>query len=295
MEEEMKGNPMETNDKNVQDAVIGSSNDFFEQMEHQVNGAIIDDQPEQVTPAAVNSGTEMATHTEEQQGSNNAEAVDWEKRYKDSSREAIKMRDNLNNLKPFVPLLNAMKQDTGLVEHVRDYLKGGGTPAKSVKERLNLDEDFIYDQNEALEDPDSDSAKVFNAHVDGMVQNRVQGLLDVEKKKAAQVRNAIARKKEETDFRARHQMGDEDYKNLVMQAKNHRLSLDDIYYILNRDKVAGNVAKSTKDDMLNQMKSVRDVPTSASGVNSPDVERDPNDDIFDTIIGSDAGMDDLFG
>ena len=80
-----------------------------------------------------------------------------------------------------------------------------------------------------------------------------------------------------------------------MQAKNHRLSLDDIYYILNRDKVAGNVARSTKDDMLNQMKSVRDVPTSASGVNSPDVERDPNDDIFDTIIGSDAGVDDLFG
>ena len=47
--------------------------------------------------------------------------------------------------------------------------------------------------------------------------------------------------------------------------------------------------------MLNQMKNVRDIPTTASGVNSPSTERDPNSDVFDTILGSDGGVDDLFG
>ena len=47
--------------------------------------------------------------------------------------------------------------------------------------------------------------------------------------------------------------------------------------------------------MLDQMKSVRDIPTTASGVNSPRAEKNPNDDVFDTILGQGQDLDDLFG
>ena len=270
------------------------SEEFFDAMERQVNSAVLtDSQPEQATPEA-QSGTVEATHETSEQGSVNHE-VDWEKRYKDSSREAIKMREQLGMMKPFVPLLNAMKNDSGLVNHIKGYLEDGGKPADSVKEQLKLDEDFIYDPNEAMTDPDSDSAKVFNAHVDTMVQGRVNNIMQGEKQKAAQVRQAIDRRKEEASFKDKYKMGDEDFAELMKQARTHKLSIEDIYHILNKDRVAGNVARSTKQDMLNQMKNVRDIPTTASGVNSPSTERDPKNDVFDAILGSDGGVDDLFG
>jgi len=72
--------------------------------------------------------------------------------------------------------------------------------------------------------------------------------------------------------------------------------MDDIYHILNKDKTASNVASSTKQDMLNQMKSVRNIPTSASGANSQGKkEESPDSDVFNSILGFDSGTDNLFG
>ena len=147
-----------------------SGGDFFEQVENAVNSGIQDQQVTTEATPPITSGSEQVTHNQPSEGSNNS--VDWEKRYKDSQRGAQAMNNELKTLKPFVPVLNAMKQDSGLVQHVRDYFEGGGAPVKSVQERLGLAEDFVYDQTEALENPDSDSAKVFNAHVDSMVNGR---------------------------------------------------------------------------------------------------------------------------
>jgi hypothetical protein len=56
-----------------------------------------------------------------------------------------------------------------------------------------------------------------------------------------------------------------------------------------------NVANSTKDDMLKQMKAVRSIPTTASNTNSQAKTVDANDQVFDTILGLDNQVDNLFG
>tara|TARA_R100000458_G_scaffold12988_1_gene10820 strand:- start:8 stop:868 length:861 start_codon:yes stop_codon:yes gene_type:complete len=271
-----------------------SGSDFFEEMENAVNGGIQDPfETTEVTPPT-SSGPEQETHIETSEGSNNS--VDWEKRYKDSSRSAQKMNDELRDLKPFVPVLNAMKEDSGLVQHVRDYFENGGAPVKSVQERLGLAEDFEYDQSEAIENPDSDSAKVFNAHIDSMVQGRVNEVLGKEKQKAQMTQRQIAQKKQEIEFKKKHNMSDEQFGELVNKAKSHILTLDDVHYLVNRDQANQNVANSTKADMLNQMKNVRDIPASASGANSQnDKSNSFEDDVFDALLGSDGNIDELFG
>ena len=280
--EETQGNP---------DEQFGSEN-FFDEMERQVNGAIIDeDQPEKETLSE--DGPVMETHQEQEDPVQ--EAVDWEKRYKDSSREATKMRDRLGELKPFVPLLQAMKNDSGLINHVRDYLKEGGKPAQSVKDQLGLAEDFIFDSEEAFSSPDSDSAKLMNAHVDGLVQSRVKGLMNSERQTVVKAKAVEERKKEAAEFMQRHNMSEDEFRNLVVDAKSRRMTLDDIYYLLNRDKANANVAKSTKQDMMNQMKNVRDIPTTAGGVNSPRSDVSQDDKVFENLMGADGGLDDLFG
>jgi len=304
MTENTQGNPdtatLDVDEKSAEDAVFGSSDDFFGELEAQVNSGITDKdfKPTQVTPETI-ADTETVTQPTEPQGTNR---VDWErednpykKRYSDSSREAVRLNNDIKDLKPFVPVLEAMKNDSGLVDHVRDYLVNGGNPTKTVKEQLNLDEDFVFDGNDAVSNPDSDSAKVFNAQVDQIVQTRVGQVLQREKAQAAKIQQQATLKQQEANFKKENKMSDEQYAEMVEAAKSHVLTLEDIHYLLNKDKVNGNVAKSTKADMANQMKNVRNIPTSASGANSQQTEKSPDGQLFDALLGMDSDLDNLFG
>jgi len=291
-EETIQGNP-----GTVQDAVLGSGgNDFFEALENDVNGAIQDEtQPSEVTPPQ-DSGPVQETHVATEEGSKNETQVDWEQRYKDSTREAQRLHTEISDLRPFIPVLDAMKNDSGLVDHVRNYLTSGGKPSATIQDQLGLGEDFVFDAGEAMSDTNSDSARLMNAHVDKMVQSRVGQMIGAEKERAAQTQSEINRKNEEQKFRETHKMTDTEYEQFVGAAKQHVLTLEDIHYLLNKDKTAANTANSTKKDMLNQMKNVRNIPTSASGANSQgSKEQSMEDNVFNALKGVDDELDNLFG
>ena len=273
------------------------SSDFFDQLENEVNGGIIDNT--EVTQNQT-SGSEQVTHVQHDDGSDNVkqssnDSTDWKKRYEDSSREAVRLSDQYKDVEPFVPVLQAMKNDSGLVDHVRNYLVNGGEPEKSIQENLGLGEDFMFDQQEAMTEPDSDSAKLMNAHVDRMVQGRVGQMIQAEKQRAQQVQQANTRVTEEQSFREKNSMSDKDFETFKAKAQEHVMTLDDVNYLLNRGQNNDNVANSVKKDMLTQMKNVRNMPTSASGANNQDPGRSESDEVFDAIKGLDDGVDNLFG
>jgi len=279
----------------VESEVFSSSDGFFEALEENVNGIIADDNTE-ATQQQV--GTEQVTQ-QETVGSNNVGWDDdgnpYKKRYQDSSREAVKLRDKYKEVEPFVPVLEAMKNDSGLVEHVREYLVNGGNTPKSVQDQLGLDEDFMFDANEAMTDPDSDSAKVLNAQVDKVVQRRVGQIYKTEKANAAKMQHEASRQVMESEFKEKRSMTDEQFEVFREKAQSHVLTLEDIDYLLNRDQANANVVQSTKNDMLTQMKNVRNIPTSASGANSQTEEKNPDNAMFDGILGLDGDLDNLFG
>jgi hypothetical protein len=294
--EETVGNPetATVEEQQVENKVFGSSDNFFEALEENVNGVVTEDNTE-ATQQAV--GTEQVTQ-QEAVGSDNVGWDDdgnpYKKRYQDSSREAVKLREQYKDVEPFVPVLEAMKNDSGLVEHVREYLVNGGNTPKSIQEELKLDEDFIFDSQDAMSDPDSDSAKVLNAQVDKVVQKRVGQIVAAEKQNATKVQVEAQRRAQENEFREKRGMTDEQFESFKERAKGHILTLDDIDYLLNRDQANANVVQSTKSDMLNQMKNVRNIPTSASGANSQAEEKTPDNAIFDGILGLDGDLDNLF-
>jgi hypothetical protein len=273
------------------------SSDFFDQLENEVNGGIIDNT--EVTQNQT-SGSEQVTHVQHDDGSNSVkqssnDSTDWQKRYEDSSREAVRLADQYREVEPFVPVLQAMKNDSGLVDHVRNYLVDGGKPEKSIQDHLGLEEDFMFDQQEAMTDPDSDSAKLMNAHVDRLVKGRVGQMIQAEKQRSQQVQQANARVTEEQSFREKNSMSDKDFETFKAKAQEHVMTLDDVNYLLNRGQNNDNVANSVKKDMLTQMKNVRNMPTSASGANNQDPGRSESDEVFDAIKGLDDGVDNLFG
>ena len=280
-------------DSNPEDS--GSVEDFFSEMESQVNGGIVDQQSEQVTPEFNGPQETRSQETTQIQAQESNNTVDWEKRYKDSSREATKMREELNRLSPFTPVLEAMETDNGLVEHVRGYFENGGKPAQSMQEQLGLDEDFVFDETEAMTDPNSDSAKLKEAYTQQLVDQKVNTILEQKEQQHAQANQQQRMNVEAKEFKAKNNMTDEQFNQMMELSKSRRMTLDDIHYLVNKDTTTANVVKSTKQDMMNQMKNVRDIPASVGGINSPRAERSSQDQVFDALLNSDGDVDNLFG
>ena len=256
--------------------------DFFSQLDRQVMGEVVE-QPD------VEAQVEQTTPNQDPVAERNTEvnSVDWEKRYSDSSREAKRLNNQLQDLEPYMPLLNAMKEDPNLISHVRGYFEGGGSAPVSVKERLGLDEDFVFDYDDALSDPNSQSAKLFNATVDGVVQRR---LGDFARKQSEQSRRAS----EETAFKSKYNVSEEDYNDLMDYAKSHRLTLEDVYYLKNRNNRDQEVANNTRNEVIQQMKNVRQMPTSvASSGNAQREEKSVDDAVFDKLLSEGTGLDKL--
>ena len=267
---------------NVQDAVMNNSNDFFESLDREVNGGILDE-PTQST--SVSSDNTQSSPNVEVQPQDDNEVL--QKRYSDSSREAKRLNGKLKEIEPYMPILDAMREDPNLISHVRNYFEGGGQAPQSMNQQLNLDEDFVFDPDEAFQKPDSDSAKVMGATIDGIVQRRLNNVL-----KNQQAENAKMAK--ETQFKQKMNMSDEEWSEFTEFAKSKSLELEDIYYLMNRKNRDAQIADSTREQIQNKMKEVQSQPSTLATQGSIPVEKSTDDNVFDTILGTDSELEKAF-
>ena len=233
------------------------------------------------------------------QGSEGIELDNLKKRYSDSSREAQNLRAQLNELKPFVPVLDAMKQDSGLVNHVKDYFENGGNVSPDFKKQLKLDDDFQFDPDEMISNPDSDSRKVFDKMVGNMVNKKADEIMSSQEKMNQQKAYSGQVQAQAREFMERHGMTPDEFKAFTNEAKSRiqqrGITFEDMYLMLKQGEVSKNVANSTKNDMLNQMKNVRDIPTSVGSANNAGKSNNQNDNVFDALLNSDGNIEELLG
>ena len=265
------------------------SDQFFDSLEQQVNGQVYDEdesssQPEQVTQQQADT---RVTGNEEVDW--RTEAENLKQRYSDSSREAQRLKaelDNTQELTKFRPLIEHLKSDPTAVDALRSHLSGQAQP--------QFDEDFVFDAHEAVTEPDSDSAKALKQMIDMEADKRVNARLQQVEQNAAQ-NQARQRLVSEVDaFKQRTGMNDQQFEDMQKWAQSRELTLEDIYHLKNKGTVAQNVANNTKPEMLNQMRNVQNIPTSASNVNSAPDSKSPDDAVFDILKGMDEGAENLF-
>jgi len=282
----------------VMDTMVEDSNaDFFGALETQVNGAIQDapteqaekPEPEQVTPEVDTSSREVPQNPNWEDESN-----PYKVRYSDSSRENTKNKAVIDKFKPYESLINVLEQDAELVNVVRGYLESGTKPG--VKESLDLGDDFVFDMDEAISDPSSQSAHVLNTMVDQRANKRIGETIATERQKAkqsAQRRNLQSQTKQFVDA---NKISKDEFSDLSKWAQTHQLSWDDIYFLKNRDKANAKIANNSKQEVLDQMKTVKSVPATASSAGGENPgDRDHNDSIFDLIQKADNNLDNVFG
>jgi len=254
-----------------------SSEDFFEALDRNVNGLI---QDEVQTTSAPQQDPDPQI-SQEDLGS-------LEKRYSDSSREAKRLNSRLKELEPYLPVLDAMREDPNLISHVRNYFEGGGQAPESMKDKFELDEDFVFDPDEAMSDTGSDSAKVLNATIDGVVQRRLNETLSKQ-----QMENS--RLSDEASFRAQHDLSQDQWVDFTKFAKNKTLELEDILYLKNRETREQNIAKEASKGVAAHMRDTQSRPRSLATSGSAQVDKSADDQIFDSILGSDREFDNIFG
>ena len=286
MSEEQVGNALEAPESNgAQTNVDPMPEDFFEALDKSVNAGILDE-PSQST-SDNNSDNTLASPSEVQpQVSTDVETI--KKRYSDSSREAKRLNGKLQELEPYMPILDAMRDDPNLIAHVRNYFEGGGQTPENMAEKLNLSEDFVFDADEAFSTPQSDSAKVLGATIDGIVQRRLGKALQGQKSENHRLAN-------ETSFRSKHELSDDEWGTFVDYAKSKSLELDDIYYLMNRKNRDEKIADSTRQEMHDKMRETQDRPNLLATTGGAQVERSTDDRVFDTILGVDSKLDEAFG
>ena len=258
------------------------SGDFFESLDTSVNSGIIDSEYSQSTSQDLGDNTSASPSGVQEQGEDALQ-----KRYSDSSREAKRLNGKLNDLEPYMPILDAMREDPNLITHVRNYFEGGGQAPESMAQNMELPEDFQFDPDDAFTDPKSDSAKVFGATVDGIVQRRLNNELGKQKTE----NQRLAR---ETAFRQKVDMTEDEWSTFVEFAKNKSLELDDIYYLMRRKERESNIADNARQQVATQMKRVQEQPRSLATAGSVEVETSQDDQVFDALLGIDQKLDNAF-
>ena len=281
---ENKDNLFEGDDPLDDSLETQNSDNFFEELDNQVNSVVLENEAgepvQQDVATAENSPRE---ETVQEKGH------DYEKRYADSSREAKKLKGRLNELEPYAPILDDMREDPNLISHIKGYYEGGGSTPGNLKEQLGLGEDFVFDYDEAIDDSSSDSSKLLNATIDGVVQKRLGEF-------ATQSKEENQRVTAEQGFRNKHSMSDDDFKEVVDFAQSRPLTYDDVYFLMNRGKKDDRIAQNTKGEMMQQMKKVRERPSSAAatGSGNSSSERSSQDVVFDTLLGIDSELEKAF-
>jgi hypothetical protein len=274
---------------NLEDGGIEDSGDFFESLDREVNGMILDDDSvgeveEQETQRIADPGVD--TQPDDHQH-------DWEKRYKDSSSEAQRLKTQLNEVSQYQPLIERLREDTGMVNAIENYIKNGDKP-EDVKQALNLPDDFVFDLDDAVTNRESLSAKALEHTISSTVDQRVNNQLQRERTVRKEETLRGKRDQDAREFKERMGISDNEYNEMMAWANEHQTSIEDIYYLKNREKRDQKVVKGTKEDMLKQMKSVRNIPASVSNKNTVKTERKHEDQVFDALKDVDSGLDGLF-
>ena len=268
------------------------SDAFFDSLEQQVNGQIHDgdEEPTQPDTEQVTQMTPADTGNEEVNWRDEAQTL--KDRYSSSTREAQRLKEENNTLQYYAkyqPLIDHLSANPESVQALREHISSPSDPIKQ------FGEDFVFDAHEAMTDPKSDSSKALKQMIDSEADKRVNQRLSQEMTKNKQALENVNKQNEMTDFMQRSNLNEDQMTAMQDWAEQRTLTFDDIHYLMNREQAATNVANNTKQEMLNQMQAVRNIPTSASNANSAPDQRSPDDADFDILKGMDEGAENLFG
>ena len=294
-------------DNSEQDLTVESSDpgDFFSDLEQQVNGSIVDDVITDViaeqaqSPATLERDPEQQT---EQPDIWESEENPYKKRYSDSSSEGKRLAELVKENEKYSELINVMKNDPGAAQAVLNHLSGKekAPEASNPRELFGLDKEFVFDMDDALDNPQSESASVMNNWITTVANNIVESKVkEIEAQQQETAKQAETRAKQEAFMKEKGWTQDQfdNWMGKVNETLSGGMDYTHLDRIVSEGQKASNIADSTRKQVMNQMRNVSQYPNTVSSANSVSRdERTADDAVFDVIKNVDAGttMENLF-
>ena len=279
--------------------------DFFEGLEQEVNGSIVDNVISDVIkkdaqpPATLERDPVQQT---EQPDIWESDENPYKKRHSDSSREGKRLAAVNKENEKYAEILNLMKKDPGAAQAVLNHLSGKAKAqeASNPRELFGLDKEFVFDMDDALDNPQSQSASVMNNWITTVANNIVADKVkEIETQQQQTAEDASTRAKQEAFMKEKGWTQDQfdNWMERVNESLAGGMDYNHLDKIVSSEQRASNIANSTKKQLMNQMKNVSQYPNTVSSANSvPSAEMNPDDAIFDVVKGVDAAvtMESLF-
>ena len=278
--------------------------DFFAQLDKAVEPLLADANESELT----DTQSQATTPEEGPASSDNSgeEGIDYKQRFGDSTREARRLKEERDALKqqvkqmePYSPLVELMQKDGKLLNMVKEYVQHGGnvTPEQpvSVKDQLNLPEDFVFDGDEAVSDPESLSAKVLNAMVEQQAAKIAEDKVrSFEQRQSDKARTAQL-ERERQQFQQRNNLSDAQMQELENFAEQHTITYDDVWAIKNRQERDRNMQTHEIQERKQQQQRNAQRAQSLSDVGGgKSTVQNPNDMAVNAVLNIDREADKLF-
>lgn len=279
---------------------------FFDDIEKQVNGSIIDDAIMDVVAEQAQPPATLERDPEPQ-----AEQTDiWEsdenpykKRHSDSSREGKRLASIVKENERYAELIDVMKNDPSAAQALLDHMAGKNQAqeASNPRELFGLDEEFVFDMDDALDNPQSKSASVMNNWITTVANNIVENKVkEIEARQDETAKQADIRSKQEAFMKSRNMTQEQfdDWMGKVNETLSGGMDYEHLDKIVSPGVATENIAANTKKQILEQMKNVGKYPNTISSANSvPADDMNPDDAVFDMVkgVGQGTTMESLFG
>lgn len=184
---------------------------------------------------------------------------DLTKSYKELEKKLGENSDAVNKLRelnPVLPMLEAMLGDETFLEMAEGYFTNPQAQSEAFKKQLGIDDDFVFDLNNALSDPKSEDAKILNK-----VMQARQPKVNSDQQQQQQQVDTVAK----DAVMKKYNLSEDDFNGMLEKAQSYTITYDDIYLLLNKDKVITDAQKKAQEAIKKQVNVAQTVRKSRSG------------------------------
>ena len=157
---------------------------------------------------------------------------------------------------------------------------------KSIEEALGLPEDFVYDEAEAVKDPNSDSGRYLNARI-AIQARRMQEAQDAKNREIEAERDFNMQKQ---NLMQKYNLDENKYAEFEQKMESYNLTLEDMFLILNRSALSENISRSTAKQFTNQRAHMANFTPNLTGRGGVQAVRKSDAQIVEEMMGIDNSL-----
>jgi len=193
-----------------------------------------------------------------------------EKKLGENSEAVNKLRE----LNPVLPMLEAMLGDETFLGIAEDYFTDPQAQSEAMKKQLGIDDNFVFDLNNALSDPKSEDAKILNK------------LMQAKQPKPTQTNtqnNQQTSEEEKKRLMEKYDLSEEGYNEMMDKAAQHKITHDDIYFLMNKDKIISEAKKEAQSGVKKQMQTAQRLKKPVSAGEATNQQSSPEDSFMNAL------------